>query len=118
MGDDTYTMFASNVELLEQTVRLLRKVGTALAGAREGVRPFDPWTGDGPERVRLHDHLGAVLATLAEVRSDLGAIAAGHTQRRERRDAALARKTWAEWRAEECGEAGVEATGRPGGAPR
>ena len=42
MGDDTYTMFASNVALLEQTVRLLRKAGTALAGAREGVRPFDP----------------------------------------------------------------------------
>jgi hypothetical protein len=113
MGDDTYTMLASNVARLEKTVRLLRKAGTALAGAREGVRPVDPWTGDGPARVRLHDHLGAVLATLAEVRSDLGAIAAGHTQRREQRDAALARKTWAQWRAEECG---VEECGE--GAPR
>jgi hypothetical protein len=100
MGDDTYTMFASNVELLEQTVRLLRKAGTALAGAREGVRPFDPWTGDGPERVRLHDHLGAAMATLAEVRADLSAIAASHTGRRERREAALVRTTWAERHAE------------------
>jgi hypothetical protein len=96
MDDDTYTMYRSNVELLERTVRLLRKAGVALAGAREGVRPVDPWTGDGPERARLHDHLGAVLATLADVRADLGAIAAGHAARRERREAALARTTRAE----------------------
>jgi hypothetical protein len=50
--------------------------------------------------VRLHDHLGAVLATLADVRANLGAIAAGHAARRERREAALARTTWAGRQAE------------------
>jgi hypothetical protein len=106
MGDETYTMYRSHAELLEKTVRLLRKAGLTLARAREGVRPIDPWTGDGPERARLHDRLGTTMATLADARADLGAIAAGHAGRRERREASLVRTTWAEWHAE------VQATAR------
>jgi hypothetical protein len=101
MDDRTYTMYRNTIEQLERTVRLLRKAGTALAGAREGVHPLDPLTGDGPERAELHDHLGAVQATLADARADLGAIAAGHAARRERREAALARTTWAGGQAED-----------------
>jgi hypothetical protein len=100
MTDETYSMYRSHAELLEKSVRLLRKAGLTLARAREGVRPIDPWTGEGPERARLHNRLGATMATLAEARADLGAIAAGHTARRERREAVLARTTWAERHAE------------------